>query len=302
MPLLCHGPHGFQNRTADRDRGLETCLETVPRQRLETPNTAIFTKVVYLFRIGPYKLVDLCKWSAFVNNRTMRDNCSAAPRLQHCVEITSVSFTVSAVLSRSRLGLEGNCLGLVLVSADSENKCLCLVSVSNTNCLVSVSSRLKLSRTQHWWVYQLANQIINQIITKLCNYNRNKEIIYELNETGLRARCFCLHSRGMIGLPKQSNLQPAFIFLTLLSNVFLHQHLGELDVIEAEVIEALKDRVRLHNRFQNNYQWLSVLNCLFCIVSNSNRYEIHWDKVWKIASKLWWWKEWKRQPKLVTKS
>ena len=67
----------------------------------------------------------------------MRDNCSAAPRLQHCVEITSVSFTVSAVLSRSRLGLEGNCLGLVLVSADSENKCLCLVSVSNTNCLVS---------------------------------------------------------------------------------------------------------------------------------------------------------------------
>ena len=78
----------------------------------------------------------------------MRDNCSAAPRLQHCVEITSVSFTVSAVLSRSRLGLEGNCLGLVLVSADSENKCLCLVSVSNTNCLVSVSSRLKLSRTQ----------------------------------------------------------------------------------------------------------------------------------------------------------
>ena len=82
-------------------------------------------------------------------HRTMRDNCSAAPRLQHCVEITSVSFTVSAVLSRSRLGLEGNCLGLVLVSADSENKCLCLVSVSNTNCLVSVSSRLKLSRTQH---------------------------------------------------------------------------------------------------------------------------------------------------------
>ena len=81
----------------------------------------------------------------------MRDNCSAAPRLQHCVEITSVSFTVSAVLSRSRLGLEGNCLGLVLVSADSENKCLCLVSVSNTNCLVSVSSRLKLSRTQHCW-------------------------------------------------------------------------------------------------------------------------------------------------------
>ena len=116
--------------------------------RLETPNTAIITKVVYLFRICPYKLVDLCKWSAFVNNRTMRDNCSAAPRLQHCVEITSVSFTVSAVLSRSRLGLEGNCLGLVLVSADSENKCLCLVSVSNTNCLVSVSSRLKLSRTQ----------------------------------------------------------------------------------------------------------------------------------------------------------
>ena len=91
----------------------------------------------------------ICKWSAFVNNRTMRDNCSAAPRLQHCVEITSVSFTVSAVLSRSRLGLEGNCLGLVLVTADSENKCLCLVSVSNTNCLVSVSSRLKLSRTQH---------------------------------------------------------------------------------------------------------------------------------------------------------
>ena len=120
--------------------------------RLETPNTAIFTKVVYLFRISPYKLVDLCKWSAFVNNRTMRDNCSAAPRLQHCVEITSVSFTVSAVLSRSRLGLEGNCLGLVLVSADSENKCLCLVSVSNTNCLVSVSSRLKLSRTQHCYI------------------------------------------------------------------------------------------------------------------------------------------------------
>ena len=80
----------------------------------------------------------------------MRDNCSAAPRLQHCVEITSVSFTVSAVLSQSRLGLEGNCLGLVLVSADSENKCLCLVSVSNTNCLVSVSSRLKLSRTQNF--------------------------------------------------------------------------------------------------------------------------------------------------------
>ena len=70
----------------------------------------------------------------------MRDNCSAAPRLQHCVEITSVSFTVSAVLSRSRLGLEGNCLGLVLVSADSENKCLCLVSVSNTNCLVSAEA------------------------------------------------------------------------------------------------------------------------------------------------------------------
>ena len=110
------------------------------RDRTETPNTAIFTKVVYLFRIGPYKLVDLCKWSAFVNNRTMRDNCSAAPRLQHCVEITSVSFTVSAVLSRSRLGLEGNCLGLVLVSADSENKCLCLVSVSNTNCLVSAEA------------------------------------------------------------------------------------------------------------------------------------------------------------------
>ena len=70
----------------------------------------------------------------------MRNNCSAAPRLQHCVEITSVSFTVSAVLSRSRLGLEGNCLGLVLVSADSENKCLCLVSVSNTNCLVSAEA------------------------------------------------------------------------------------------------------------------------------------------------------------------
>ena len=59
MPLLCHGPHGFQNRTADRARGLETCLET--ETRLETPSTAIFTKVVYLFRIGPYKLVDLCK-------------------------------------------------------------------------------------------------------------------------------------------------------------------------------------------------------------------------------------------------
>ena len=70
----------------------------------------------------------------------MRDNSSAAPRLQHCVEITSVSFTVSAVLSRSRLGLEGNCLGLVLVSADSENKCLCLVSVSNTNCRVSAEA------------------------------------------------------------------------------------------------------------------------------------------------------------------
>ena len=138
------GRTGSRSRDMSRDR-----TET----RLETPNTAIFTKVVYLFRIGPYKLVDLCKWSAFVNNRTMRDNCSAAPRLQHCVEITSVSFTVSAVLSRSRLGLEGNCLGLVLVSADSENKCLCLVSVSNTNCLVSVSSRLKLSRTQNTSAY-----------------------------------------------------------------------------------------------------------------------------------------------------
>ena len=138
------GRPGSRSRDMSRDR-----TET----RLETPNTAIFTKVVYLFRIGPYKLVDLCKWSAFVNDRTMRDNCSAAPRLQHCVEITSVSFTVSAVLSRSRLGLEGNCLGLVLVSADSENKCLCLVSVSNTNCLVSVSSRLKLSRTQHCQLY-----------------------------------------------------------------------------------------------------------------------------------------------------
>ena len=116
------------------------------------PTLRFLRKLFTFFRIGPYKLVDLCKWSAFVNNRTMRDNCSAAPRLQHCVEITSVSFTVSAVLSRSRsrLGLEGNCLGLVLVSADSENKCLCLVSVSNTNCLVSVSSWLKLSRTQHW--------------------------------------------------------------------------------------------------------------------------------------------------------
>ena len=134
------GRPGSRSRDMSRD-----CTKT----RLEIPNTAIFTKVVYLFRIGPYILVDLCKWSAFVKNRTMRDNCSAAPRLQHCVEITSVSFTVSAVLSRSRLGLEGNCLGLVLVSADSENKCLCLVSVSNTNCLVSVSSRLKLSRTQH---------------------------------------------------------------------------------------------------------------------------------------------------------
>ena len=139
------GRPGSRSRDMSRDR-----TET----RLETPNTAIFMKVVYLFRIGPYKLVDLCKWSVFVNNRTMRDNCSAAPRLQHCVEIISVSFTVPALLSRSRLGLEGNCLGLVLVSADSENKCLCLVSVSNTNCLVSVSSRLKPSRTQHWkWVW-----------------------------------------------------------------------------------------------------------------------------------------------------
>ena len=121
-----------------------------PRHVSRHPTLRFLRKLFTFFRIGPYKLVDLCKWSAFVNNRTMRDNCSAAPRLQHCVEITSVSFTVSAVLSRSRLGLEGNCLGLVLVSADSENKCLCLVSVSNTNCLVSVSSQLKLSRTQHW--------------------------------------------------------------------------------------------------------------------------------------------------------
>ena len=63
MPILCHGPHGFQNRTADRDRGLESRDMSRDRTetRLETPNTAIFTKVVYLFHIGPYKLVDLCK-------------------------------------------------------------------------------------------------------------------------------------------------------------------------------------------------------------------------------------------------
>ena len=33
MPILCHGPHGFQNWTADRARGLET--ET----RLESRDT-----------------------------------------------------------------------------------------------------------------------------------------------------------------------------------------------------------------------------------------------------------------------
>ena len=124
----------------------------------------------YLRKLCPYKLVDLCKWSAFINNRTMHDNCSAAPRLQHCVEITSVSFTVSAVLSRSRLGLESNCLGLVLVSADSENKCLCLVSVSNTNCLVSVSSRLKLSWTQHWISKTLFN-IVEARIKQILNFD-----------------------------------------------------------------------------------------------------------------------------------
>ena len=126
------GRPGSRSRDISRDR-----TET----RLETPNTAIFTKVVYLFRIGPYKLVDLCKWSAFVNNRTMRDNCSAAPRLQHCVEITSVSFTVSAVLSRSRLGLEGNCLGLVLVSADFWKQ-VSLSSSRSRTLIVSSRSRL----------------------------------------------------------------------------------------------------------------------------------------------------------------
>ena len=92
MPLLCHGPHGFQNRMADRARGLET--------RLETPNTAIFLlKLFTFFRIGLYKLVDLYPNEMRSSIIVMRDNCSAAPRLQHCVEITSVSL-----LSRSRLG------------------------------------------------------------------------------------------------------------------------------------------------------------------------------------------------------
>ena len=101
--------------------------------RLETPNTAIFTKVVYLFRIGPYKLVDLCKWSAFVNNRTMRDNCSAAPRLQHCVEITSVSFTVSVSSRSSKV--------IVSVSFSSRLILKTSVSVSSRSRTLIVSSR-----------------------------------------------------------------------------------------------------------------------------------------------------------------
>ena len=49
MPLLCHGPHGFQNRTADRDRGLETCLETVPRHVSRHPTLRFLRKLFTFF-------------------------------------------------------------------------------------------------------------------------------------------------------------------------------------------------------------------------------------------------------------
>ena len=62
----------------------------------------------------------------------MRDNCSAAPRLQHCVEITSVSFTVS--VSKVIVSVSFS-FRLILKTSVSV-----FVSVSNTNCLVSAEA------------------------------------------------------------------------------------------------------------------------------------------------------------------